>query len=140
MAKHSELAKALEPRLERACRDLAVAHDLLVADFSGAARADELVRQAEVMAAAGADGIAIDTNTSLQAAVESFSGKIICGGMDPAVISQGSLGDIEAMVRKTVAAVKDQPGYFFQCPGMTGRAPIQNIERYQELIREYGKR
>ena len=92
------------------------------------------------LAAAGADGIAIDTNTSLQAAVESFSGKIICGGMDPAVISQGSLGDIEAMVRKTVVAVKDQPGYFFQCPGMTGRAPIQNIERYQELIREYGKR
>ena len=92
------------------------------------------------LAAMGADGIAIDKNTSLSAAVDSFSGKIICGGMDPAVISQGGEAEIEALVRQTVAVVKAQPGYFFQCPGMTGQTPIRNIERYQELIRKYGTR
>ncbi|MFA5689800.1 MAG: uroporphyrinogen decarboxylase family protein [Kiritimatiellales bacterium] len=92
------------------------------------------------IAATGFDGIAVDGQTDLTSVVKSFSGKIIVGGMKPAVVSHGTPEQIERMVQETVAVIKDEPGYFFQSSGMAGKTPIENIEHYQACIRKYGQR
>ncbi len=92
------------------------------------------------VAATGFDGISVDGNSDLRAITGRFSGKIIVGGMNPAVLSGGTFDQIEHMVKKTVAAVKEEPGYFFQCPGMNGKTPLKNVEHYQRCIRKYGQR
>lgn len=92
------------------------------------------------IATTGFDGIAIDGQTDLRPVVKTFSGKIIVGGMKPAIVSGGTLDQIEQMVQRTVDIVKEEPGYFFQCPGMNGKTPLMNIEHYQHCIRTYGAR
>jgi uroporphyrinogen-III decarboxylase len=92
------------------------------------------------LSAIGFDGIAVDGQTDLNPVVKAFSGKIIVGGMKPATITGGTLDQIETMVKTTVDMVKDEPGYFFQCPGMNGRTPLKNVEHYQYCIRKYGQR
>jgi hypothetical protein len=90
--------------------------------------------------ATGFDGISIDGHSDLKTVVKKCSQKIIVGGMKPAVVSGGTLEQIEQMVKETVDAVRDEPGYFFQCPGMNGKTPIKNVEYYQYCIRKYGQR
>jgi hypothetical protein len=92
------------------------------------------------VAATGFDGIAVDGNTDLREVKKSFSGKIIAGGMKPAIVSNGTSEQIEGMVRETVAIIRDEPGYFFQCPGMNGKTALKNVDHYQRCIREYGNR
>ena len=86
------------------------------------------------------DGISIDGHADLETVVKKFSGKIIAGGMNPSTISRGTPEEIENKVRRTVAIVKDEPGYFFQCPGMNGSTPIANVLHYQKCIKELGRR
>jgi hypothetical protein len=90
--------------------------------------------------ATGADGIVIDKNTCLQLALEKFSGKIICGGLDPAIIANGTCAEIESLVSTSSTLVKKENGYFFQCMGMNGKVPVDKIEFYQECLCKYGKR
>jgi hypothetical protein len=92
------------------------------------------------IAATGFDGISSDGNTDLGDIKKFFSGKIITGGMKPAVVSGGTPAQIEQMVKETVAIIKDEPGYFFQCPGMNGKTPLENVDHYQQCIRKYGRR
>ena len=92
------------------------------------------------VAITGFDGIAIDGHADLKSTVEKFSGKIITGGMQPAIVSNGTLDQIEQLVKDTVEIVKDEPGYFFQSVGMIGKTPIKNVEHYQDCIKKYGKR
>lgn len=92
------------------------------------------------VAATGFDGIAVDGQTDLEPVVKTFSGKIIVGGMKPAILSGGTFDQIENMVRETVEIIKDEPGYFFQCPGMNGKTPIESVDHYQQCIRKYGAR
>lgn len=88
----------------------------------------------------GPDGIAIDGQSDLGSVVKKFSGKIIIGGMNPAIVSQGTRTEIETMVRKTVTTIKDEPGYFFQCHGMNGDTSPDNVLYYQKCICHLGKR
>ena len=92
------------------------------------------------IATLGFDGIAIDGHADLKSTVEKFSGKIITGGMQSAVVSNGTPEQIEKLVKDTVEVVKDEPGYFFQCGGMNGKTPLKNVEHYQYCIRKYGQR
>jgi hypothetical protein len=92
------------------------------------------------VAATGFAGIAVDGQTDLRPVAETFSGKIIAGGMKPAIVSGGTPEQIETMVRETVEIIKDEPGYFFQCPGMSGKTPLENIAHYQHCLRKYGNR
>ena len=92
------------------------------------------------VAATGFDGIAIDGHSDLKTVVDKFSGKIISGGMSAAVLSRGSLDEIEQMVKDTVEIIKDEPGYFFQCVGMIGKTPLDKVDHYQQCIRKYGQR
>lgn len=92
------------------------------------------------VAATGFDGIAVDGTTDLREVKKSFSGKMIVGGMKPAIVSNGTLEQIEGMVKETVAIIGNEPGYFFQCPGMNGKTSLENIDHYQRCIREYGRR
>ena len=89
---------------------------------------------------AGVDGIAVDSNSDLATVVEKFTGKIIVGGLDPAVISQGGPEDIEKQVVETVQIVKNEPGFFFQNTGMTGYTSAENILYYQQCLDKYGVR
>lgn len=88
----------------------------------------------------GVDGIAIDANSDLAAVIEQFSGKIVQGGLNPSVVSQGNFADIEEQVKEVVEIVKGEPGYFFQNTGLTGQTPVENIVHYQHCLREYGSR
>ena len=88
----------------------------------------------------GVDGIAIDGNSDLTTVMEKFSGKIVQGGLDPTVVSQGTFEDIEKQVKEVVQIVKGEPGYFFQNTGLTGQTPAENIVHYQHCLREYGSR
>ena len=148
IACHDDLSSAMGPMFEPAWYDryifphykeiFKIIHDagkkaLFVSDGNINVLLDSLL-------STGADGIAIDKNTDLRTVTDKFTGKIICGGMDPALISNGTRGEIEGMVKSTVETVSRENGYFFQCPGMNGRTPVGNIEFYQECLRKYGRR
>ncbi|MFA5688503.1 MAG: uroporphyrinogen decarboxylase family protein [Kiritimatiellales bacterium] len=88
----------------------------------------------------GFDGIGIDGHSDLEAVIKVFTGKIITGGLRASVVSNGTPEEIESMVKKTAALVKDEPGYFFKSSGMSGRTSLQNIDHYQKCIQLYGQR
>ncbi|MBN1557057.1 MAG: hypothetical protein JW951_02790 [Lentisphaerae bacterium] len=92
------------------------------------------------LAALGFDGIAVDGHADLRRVVEAFSGRIIVGGMPAAVVSQGTPEAIEQMVKETAGIVRGEPRYFFQCCGMAGRTPPENVKHYQACLRKYGRR
>ena len=88
--------------------------------------------------ATGVDGIVVDGQSDLAIVAEKFSGRIIAGGMKPAVVSQGTLKEIESMVQKTVSIIRGEPGYFFKCSGMNGETSAGNVFHYQECLRRFG--
>jgi len=86
------------------------------------------------------DGMAVDGNTDLKALKNSYSGRIMLGGLPAAVLAGGTLEQVQEMVKKAADIMRDEPGYFFQCVALNGNTPLENVQMYLESVRKYGVR
>jgi uroporphyrinogen decarboxylase len=84
--------------------------------------------------------ISVGPEISLETAAEYFPNDIITGNLDPAIIQEGTPGEVYEATRKNIEAGKRIKGGYIFSPGcdLPPRAPVENVRMMTKAVNDFG--
>ena len=125
------------PRYERILEPAQAAGKIII--FVSDGKYIELIPD---LVALGIHGLMVDSSNDLSRILFDYGDRCsVIGNIDTRIITSGTYQDIENEVKRCVDLGKRYPGYFFKASGdLPHNIPIENIESYFKLKRDFGQR
>lgn len=97
--------------------------------------ADEILQN---IADTGVDGVMLENPaTSFEKILETFSNKLIIGGIDTHILTQGTPNEVSEHVHEVMNKVNTEKFVIASCGGIHGGIPKENLEAYFDTRAEY---